>query len=58
MVNHFKNKLAATFGRHNSSINHAMHSNLAEHNGLSIGHFGKAKAQIKNARIKTGLIAG
>lgn len=58
MVTHFKNKLAATFGRHNSSINNAMHANFAEQNGLLNTNLGKSKAQIKNARIKTGLIAG
>ena len=58
MVTHFKNKLAATFGRHNNSINNAMLTNFTEHNGLLNANFGKSKARIKNARLKTGLIAG
>ena len=58
MVNHFKNKFFATFSRHNNSIGYAMHSSLNEGGSLLSTNFGKSKAQIKNARLKTGLIAG
>lgn len=57
MVTHIKNKLAATFGRQHNSMRYAIHSTLSSNGSLN-KHVVKPKAQIKNARLKTGLIAG